>query len=145
MPAWPGGPCPECGEDMPAKMVRCRNCRAMLNTDLDSDTVEIPAFVPLKELDSHVEVPARGVYVDCDSCKRELRINRRYLNSTVTCKLCDAPVNLRRKPEEFTVGYTDCPHCEKRLRIKFKYAGKVVACRFCNEKIKLLPLAAAVE
>ncbi|QDT39561.1 hypothetical protein [Stratiformator vulcanicus] len=140
MPAWPGGACPECGEDMPARMVRCRNCRAMLNTDLDCDTVEIPAFVPLKEIKEHAEVAARGIYHECESCHRELRVNGRYVGTKIACKLCGAKVDLRKPPSEFRVGYVHCPHCEKTLRINFKYVGQVVACRFCEQKIELLPL-----
>lgn len=24
---WPGGPCPQCGDDMPAKVIHCQTCR----------------------------------------------------------------------------------------------------------------------
>ena len=38
MPAWPGGPCPNCGEDMPPNMVHCRECRTLLNPELERDS-----------------------------------------------------------------------------------------------------------
>ena len=52
MPPWPGGPCPSCGEEMPERLIHCRTCRTLLNTDLDPDSVEIPAFVPLQEIET---------------------------------------------------------------------------------------------
>jgi len=78
MPPWPGGPCPVCGDVMPERLIHCRNCRAMLNSDLESDTIEIPAFIPLQEIASHVELDVRGYFVPCSSCERELRINAKY-------------------------------------------------------------------
>ena len=60
MPAWPGGPCPECGEVMPENLVHCQNCRALMNPDLKTDSVEIPEFIPLQEIGSMVEVKPKG-------------------------------------------------------------------------------------
>ena len=55
MPAWPGGPCPSCGEHVPEKVIHCVSCRTLLNADLDSPDIELPVFEPLKELSSLIE------------------------------------------------------------------------------------------
>ena len=39
--AWQGGPCHQCGDDMPANLVHCQTCRALLNSELTEDSVEI--------------------------------------------------------------------------------------------------------
>mgnify|MGYP002789603976 CR=1 FL=1 len=77
MPAWPGGPCPKCGDDMPPSMIHCRTCRTLLNPELEHDSVEIPVFIPLKELDSMVEIEPMGLFVPCPKCHQELKVNRK--------------------------------------------------------------------
>lgn len=144
MPAWPGGPCPECGEDMPALVVHCRNCRHLLNDELEEDTIVEPAFVPLKEIAAVVTVEPRGVYDACPACGRELRINRKYAGSVVRCKHCDASFTMSREvgPHPGRVAYyADCPHCDRELRIGVKYFGHQVACKFCRGQLRfdLLP------
>lgn len=139
MPPWPGGPCPECGEVMPERMIHCRNCRALLNTDLEADSVEIPAFVPLQEIESYVELPARGFYVNCPHCSRELRVNRKFVGKQVTCKHCGGEFALdfkngSRKIERIAL-YVYCPHCSEQLRMSFKYAGAKVSCKSCSGRL----------
>lgn len=139
MPAWPGGPCPNCGEDMPSRLVHCRECRALLNTDLESDSVEIPEFQPLQELDSLVELTPRGFYISCPLCDRELKVNRKYEGKGVECASCKGTFQFDFRDERISkLGYyVDCPHCQKRLRMSPKYAGRKVGCKHCQGKIRL--------
>lgn len=137
MPAWPGGPCPNCGEEMPEAMVRCRNCRALLNTDLEVNSVEVPEFVPLPELDSMAEIEPFGLFFHCPKCDKELKIALKYLGERVACKFCRA--DFRLDPALTAVRqadvYSKCPHCAKDLRFDPKYVGQKVACRFCGGKL----------
>jgi len=139
MPAWPGGPCPECGEEMPAQLIHCMSCRALLNTDLEQDSVEIPAFVPLQEISCIIDLEPEGYYVGCPHCQRELRIHRKYEGKTVSCKKCNGtfPLDLNAPGVELKAYYGDCPHCSERLRIGLKYRGMKVACKQCAGKIQL--------
>src|SRR5262245_54039549 len=137
MPPWPGGPCPACGEDMPERMIHCASCRTLLNTDLEPDSVEIPEFVPLQEIDSLPELPIRGYYVVCPQCSRELRVNRKFASKQVTCKHCSGEFLLdfsNGKVEKVGV-YLYCPHCAERLRMSCKYIGVKVACKACSGKL----------
>lgn len=140
MPAWPGGPCPNCGEDIPANIIHCRKCRTLLNTDLESDSIEIPAFRPLQELDSNVELAPRGYIISCPVCDRELRVNAKHLGQAVVCKMCSGSFEFDfRNPRIERLGYyVECPHCEERLRISRKYMGVRVECRFCNGRITVV-------
>lgn len=140
MPAWPGGPCPNCNEDMPANLVHCQTCRELLNEDLELDTVEIPAFHPLKELAVCSDVYPIGFYFQCPECRKELRVHKKYLGKQVCCKFCQAPFSLRidaskAKSQGF---YTSCPHCSEELRIAHKYLGTTASCKFCQGHIQLL-------
>ena len=139
MPPWPGGPCPECGEVMPERIIHCRNCRTLLNSDLEPDSVEIPMFVPLQEIDSFVELPIRGYYVQCPHCSRELRVNKKFIGKRVTCKQCSGDFVLdftdsKRKIEKNGI-YVYCPHCSDRLRMSTKYLGVKVACKSCTGRL----------
>ena len=140
MTAWPGGPCPQCGEDMPEKLIHCQVCRALLNMELDADSVEIPAFVPLQEIESMMEVTAQGHYVQCPGCDKELRINSKYQNQDVLCKFCQSP--FKYSPATTTTRivamYSACPHCEKEIRAALKYLGMKVACKHCSGRIHLM-------
>lgn len=140
MPPWPGGPCPECGEDMPENLIHCRSCRALLNPELERDSVEIPVFMPLPEIDSFAEVKPNGYYVACPHCQRELRIGAKYIGANCTCKSCDGVFKLDlADPNVQLVGYYgDCPHCSQRVRMARKYAGVKVSCKFCSGRILLL-------
>lgn len=140
MAAWPGGPCPSCGEDMPQNMVHCRECRTLLNPDLQRDSVEIPEFIPLQEVDAMVEIAANGMFVGCPQCSQELKINKKYVGQRVQCKFCAA--DFRLDPANPALNradvYSKCPHCEQELRFARKYLGVRVACRFCGGKIHIL-------
>ncbi len=136
--AWPGGPCPQCGEDMPARVVHCRTCRALLNSELSEDSVEIPQFVPLPEILVIVAASPKGHYVLCPGCKEELRIHTKYKGLKVQCKHCSKSFN-------YDTGvvvkafYTPCPHCSSELRAAPKYMGYKVVCKHCSGHIQLMP------
>ncbi len=68
---------------MPAKQVHCRECRQLLNPELSLSSVEIPAFVPLQELEAIVDVVPKGVFTPCPKCSQELRIAHKYLGNRV--------------------------------------------------------------
>lgn len=140
MPAWPGGPCPVCGEEMPERLIHCFNCRALLNNDLEPDSVEIPEFVPLKEIEPVAEIKTRGFYLNCPHCRRELRVNSRYVGKSVTCKQCDGSFILDfNVPNVQKVGvYVYCPQCADRLRMSIKYVGVKVACKSCHARLMVV-------
>ncbi len=140
MPPWPGGPCPACGEVMPVRMIHCRNCRTLLNTDLEPESVEIPEFVPLQEIESVQELPIRGFYVVCPQCTRELRINRKFAGKQVTCKHCSGefPLNFGDGKIEKVGVYVYCPHCSERLRMSCKYIGIKVSCKACSGRLTVV-------
>ena len=83
MPAWPGGPCPECGDEMPASLIRCASCRALLNQELSPRESFAPEFVPLQEVETVIDTPIAGYFVTCPRCQKELRINGRYAGQNV--------------------------------------------------------------
>lgn len=146
MPAWPGGPCPACGEEMPPRVIHCRNCRRLLNEDLDEDTIVEPAFMPLRELAASHLVEPRGTYEECAACGRELRINRKYAGRVVRCKHCSAGFTLARDigPQPGRRAYyADCPHCRRELRVATKYLGQQVACKFCGGELRFGPATPA--
>jgi hypothetical protein len=134
--AWRGGPCHQCGDDMPANLVHCQTCRALLNSELTEDSVEIPKFVPLREIKPARIVAANGHYVPCPGCREELRINRKYRGATVACRFCSHSFSYSQSTEVIAL-YTDCPHCKEELRASSKYKGKNVACRFCSGQLML--------
>ena len=140
MPAWPGGPCPQCGDDMPQNMIHCRTCRQLLNLELEKDSVEVPTFFPLQEVESVVEIIPVGLFVECTKCHQELKINRKYLGQRVQCKFCSADFKL--DPTSNAVmgadSYSQCPHCQEQLRYSSKYVGSKVACRFCGGKVHIV-------
>lgn len=135
MPAWPGGPCPSCGEDVPENLIRCFNCRTLLNSDLVADSVEIPAFVPLQELDVYVDVVPAGYFVGCPRCDKELRIAKKYVGQKVVCKHCEGSFLLEFAPHgnaEMLALYAACPACQHELRASAKYLGQKVVCKHCS-------------
>lgn len=140
MPAWPGGPCPKCGEPMPARVIHCQNCRQLLNDDLDDDTITEPAFVPLQEISDVPKVAPRGVHENCPVCGRELKISRRFAGAVVSCKFCDAGFSMTEdlapKPRR-NAYYADCPHCRETLRIGTKYLRQRVRCKFCQGELRI--------
>ncbi len=140
MPAWPGGPCPECGDQMPANLVRCATCRALLNPDLQPREIVAPEFVPLPEVEAVIETAAIGYYIDCPQCRKELRIHGKYLSHNVACRFCQTQFEFKLESAAVRVGafYALCPYCSKELRAAMKYRGAKVACKFCNGAIKFV-------
>ncbi|VAX38414.1 50S ribosomal protein L20 [hydrothermal vent metagenome] len=137
MPAWPGGPCPVCDDDMPENLVHCQTCRALLNDDLQADSVHIPQFVPLAEIEAMVETEPRGFFIACPACQKELRINRKFHGETVSCKFCQNPFlfDLNQKSIEVLGFYSACPHCNEELRAATKYYGEKCLCKSCEGQI----------
>lgn len=134
--AWQGGPCPRCGDDMPANVVHCMSCRAMLNSELRDDTVEVPVFVPLPEIKVMKVAKARGHYIRCEGCSEELRINSKYVGARVSCRHCDFTFEYAAEIERVAM-YSTCPHCSEEIRASTKFAGQNVACRFCEGPLRL--------
>ena len=125
---------------MPPALVHCRTCRALLNPDLQFDTVEVPVFVPLEEIAAMIEVEPVGFYVGCPNCGQELRVNRKYAGQRVQCKFCEKPFALDLVSERIHIPaiYTGCPHCQMELRVARKYLGQKVACKHCGGQIHLV-------
>lgn len=140
MPAWPGGPCPDCGDIMPLNLIHCQTCRAMLNSDFIHGPLKQPQFQPLPEIDTMQQVMPVGHYVGCPSCQKELRISGKYLGQNVQCKFCNHPFAFSQATPSliWNAIYTNCPHCEKELRAARKYVGNRVACNFCNGPVMLM-------
>lgn len=140
MPAWNGGPCPDCGEYMPENLVHCQRCRALLNPDLKEDSVEIPEFMPLREIATMIEVELHGYYVGCPICRRELRINRKYLRQQVQCKHCAGRfvLDFSAPNVEMAAFFAECAHCKQEVRANRKYLGAHVACKHCGGRIHLV-------
>jgi len=136
MSAWPGGPCPQCGENMPENLIHCQTCRALLNDELKADSVQIPEFIPLQEIESMVQLVLNGNYVLCSSCDKELRIHNKYIGQRVQCKFCKTPFTYDEKVEVKAM-YGRCPHCQEEVRAALKYSGMKVACKHCDGKIQL--------
>jgi uncharacterized protein (DUF983 family) len=138
MPAWPGGKCPACGEDVPENMIRCQSCRVLLNGDLHPDEIPIPEFVPLPEIDSMIDVEPSGFFLGCPHCGKELRIHRKYLGQHVQCKFCEAEFDLALDDDRIAhrAFYCTCPHCAEELRASWKYLGTKVACKHCSGKLR---------
>ncbi|MEZ6039182.1 MAG: hypothetical protein R3C20_01660 [Planctomycetaceae bacterium] len=122
---------------MPARVVHCRTCRALLNSELTEDSVEIPKFVPLPELVVIAAAPPRGHYVECPGCHEELRIHVKYQGQKVQCKHCEQAFRYDDSVKIIAM-YTQCPHCAKELRAAMKHVGTRVGCRFCAGHIELL-------
>ncbi len=136
--AWPGGSCPQCGDQMPARIVHCRSCRALLNSELSEDSIEIPQFVPLPELAVIAAASPKGHYVSCPGCHQELRIHAKYRNMKVQCKHCNIPFTYS-PTVVINAFYAQCPHCQEELRASMKYVGHKVVCKHCAGHIQLLP------
>ena len=135
--AWPGGPCPQCGDDMPPRVVHCRTCRALLNSELTEDSIEMPTFVPLPELAVIAAASPKGHYVVCPGCKEELRIHAKYKGAKVQCKHCHQPFAYD-STVAIKAAYMPCPHCKEEIRAGIKYMGYKVVCKHCSGHIQLL-------
>jgi len=128
---------------MPERLIHCQCCRALLNPDLKSDSVEIPPYIPLQEISSMIEVHPRGFFFDCPNCSKELRVNRKYLNQKVSCKFCKEAFDLSLKAPALATSYAiyaACPHCKEDVRANKKYLNEKVACKHCSGKIHLMPV-----
>jgi len=125
---------------MPENLIHCQSCRALLNPELESDSVEVPEFMPLQEIESMVDASPNGHYVECPDCHRELRIHDKYAGQRVKCKFCNGGFrhDLTGGSVHVVAVYTSCPHCSQELRAATKYLGLKVACRHCDGKIHLL-------
>ena len=75
-------------------MIHCRNCRTLLNPELERDSVEVPVFIPLQELGVMIEIVPTGLFASCPKCAQELKINRKYLGQRVQCKFCNVDFRL---------------------------------------------------
>ena len=167
MPAWPGGPCPDCGDEMPPRLLRCQTCRAWLNEDLRRDDPIAPEPFKLPEIDTQSDpedagcLRARptGHYVICPSCQRELRVADQYVGQTVACRFCGDPFDLRVLDDEGatdattgtsteppvsggadakrTAFFLDCPHCKREIRASNRYMGHRVVCKHCDGQVQL--------
>jgi uncharacterized CHY-type Zn-finger protein len=131
---------------MPANLIHCQFCRALLNPDLYRSDVEIPQFFELKEISSMVEVEVAGYFVICPHCEKELRINRKYAGAAVACKHCRGQFRLdladpRIKTKSF---FAFCGHCDRELRVAPKYLGMDVACKFCMGGVQIVTSSAGV-
>jgi uncharacterized protein (DUF983 family) len=128
---------------MPPAQIHCRECRQLLNPELSHNSVEVPEFVPLQELDSMAEITPLGLYCTCPSCGKELKVARKYIGQTVQCKHCQS--GFRLDPVSPVVRqadlYSKCNHCQQQLRFDPKYIGARVACRFCGGKLTIVPEA----
>ncbi len=140
MPAWPGGACPECGDEMPARLIRCATCRALLNNDLNPERIELPEFVPLQEVESVIDAHPIGYYLNCPLCTRELRVHGKYIGQHVSCKFCHKSFALNRKAlaAHGVAFYSQCPHCSHEIRAAQKYMGAKVACKYCAGAIQFV-------
>ncbi|QDU36571.1 hypothetical protein Mal4_08580 [Maioricimonas rarisocia] len=138
MPAWPGGPCPDCGDDMPANLVRCATCRALLNPELKPSDIVPYEPVQLQEVASFVESGLVGCFVGCPKCRRTLRVHAKYNGHKVACRFCDATFLFDRSRDDLSWrgGWCQCPHCEKELRFEQAALGRRVACRFCEGHLR---------
>ena len=144
MPAWPGGPCPDCGEEMPPNLLRCQSCRAWLNPDLTRPEPTAPESFHLPELEagtvSHPVAKAAGHYVICPACRRELRIADRYVGQSVACKFCSESFTVDVSPDAEpprVAFYLNCPHCTQEIRASSRYAGQKVVCKHCDGRLEI--------
>ncbi len=140
MTAWNGGPCPDCGEEMPARVVRCRCCGAILNDQLRPPPVRPPEPVILPEITMATTVIPKAYLIGCPNCEQEIRIAAKYLLKKVACRHCDAPfVFDRSSPVIRKIAFfVDCPHCGEELKAAEKYLEKKVACKHCDQPIHLV-------
>jgi len=123
---------------MPARVVHCQSCRALLNSELTEDSVEVPLFIPLPELAVIAAALPRGHYVSCPGCNEELRIHAKYRNLKVQCKHCSKPFTYT-PTVVINAFYAQCPHCKNELRAAMKYMGNKVVCKHCDGHIQLMP------
>jgi len=126
---------------MPANLVHCQTCRTLLNDDLEADSIEIPEFIPLAEIEAMVEAEVRGLFIACPHCDHELRINKKYKGLDVSCKFCHQNFRFDTEKQNLLLlaFYSSCPHCNYELRAALKYLGKKVLCKKCEGQIEIKP------
>ena len=134
MAAWGGGPCPGCGEEVRPRVVRCPDCRTLLDPDLSEHEVAAPTFAPLAEAAGPPLVRPKAEKTRCPGCEHELRVSAKYAGVPVACKKCGEP--LTAGSEDLRVAFlADCPHCKKEVRVATKYESKRVGCKFCSGEL----------
>ena len=121
---------------MPPRVIHCQTCRALLNSELSEDSIEIPAFFALPELPTLPTASPRGHYVFCPGCRQELRIHAKYRGMRVQCKHCDQPF-LYDAGVTVLAAYMPCVHCQQEIRAGLKYLGHKVVCRHCGGHLEL--------
>ena len=121
---------------MPPRVIHCQTCRALLNSELSEDSIEIPAFFALPELPTLPTAAPRGHYVSCPGCRQELRIHAKYRGMKVQCKHCDQPF-LYDAGITVLAAYMPCVHCQQEIRAGLKYLGHKVVCRHCGGHLEL--------
>lgn len=137
MSAWPGGPCPDCGDDMPANLVRCATCRALLNPELKPADIMPYQPVRLQEVDSFVEADLVGYFVGCPRCRRKLRVHGKYDGQKVACRFCNATFLFALSRDDLTWlgAWCTCPHCDRELRTDLTAPDHRVTCRYCDGQL----------
>ena len=138
MSAWSGGPCPKCGEEVPPKVLRCPECRALLNSDFSDHEFAAPEFAPLAEYDGPPPVRPKAERTRCPNCTEELRVNAKYANVPVACKKCGGRLVPGDAANRIS-WFADCPHCEEEIRVAVKYEGELVGCKFCGGRLRVEP------
>ncbi|QDT18037.1 zinc ribbon domain-containing protein [Alienimonas californiensis] len=134
MPAWKGGPCPGCSEEVPPKVLRCPTCRTLLDPDLSAHEFDPPEFAPLAEVDGPAIVRPKAERTRCPGCGEELRIATKYAGVPVACKKCGEPMTAG-DAERRVALLADCPHCLKEIRVGMKYVGQLVGCKLCGGEL----------
>ena len=136
MAVWTGGPCPGCGEDVPAKVLRCPSCRTLLDPELSHHEFRPPEFAALPELDAARHVRPKAELTRCPTCDQALRVALKYAGVAVACKKCGG--TLTPGADDARVSWlADCPHCHRELRVAAKYAGAAVGCKFCGGELRV--------
>lgn len=120
---------------MPPALIHCQSCRALLNPELETDSVVIPEFVPLQEIESMIEVEPQGHFIVCPACQEELKIAVKYVGCKVACKHCGEHFVHNTAEPRVRAFYSTCPHCDEQLRASMKYLDTKVACKHCNGHI----------
>ena len=136
MAAWTGGACPSCGSDVPPRVVRCPDCRQLLDPDLSAHEVAAPTFAPLPEHAGPPIVRPKAEKARCPKCGEELRVAMKYAGVPVACKKCRGPMTAG-DPDRRVAFLADCPHCKKEIRLAAKYEGKRVGCKFCGKELQV--------
>ena len=98
-----------------------------------------PTFAGSQKTESMVDITPEGFYAECPHCQRELRINRKYLETEVQCKFCRGAFlyEMSNRLINTRAFYAECPHCSQELRIAKKYSGMTVSCKHCRGKVHL--------